>query len=290
MPTIKVRKASQQDREAVFQFCKRTWEWGDYIPSVWNIWLRNGDTLVATTDEKPIAILHLQYNNAEAWLEGLRVSDKFRRRGIGTKLVQEGIRQVKRRRKSVLRLAVDLNNASSLKLFSKLGFKETFRFYYLEKKNLNKDKHQVSIATSEHLSKAWNFIKKSEEMKASKGLYANWWRWWHLTSNQFEDIIRTEGCLLYGTSSRIYGLMVFRTNKTMSGATSCQICFMHGSDNAKREMLAKLGDMLPKGKIQYYFSLVPERSKNLKFLQGLNFTGVWRFALMSASLAPTRHP
>ena len=92
MPIIKVRKASQQDREAVFQFCRRTWKWGDYIPSVWDIWLRDGNTLVATAGGKPIAILHLQYHNSEAWLEGLRVSDKFRRRGIATKLVEEGIK------------------------------------------------------------------------------------------------------------------------------------------------------------------------------------------------------
>ncbi|MEM3549688.1 MAG: hypothetical protein QXN87_00810 [Candidatus Bathyarchaeia archaeon] len=35
-PIICIRQAIASDREVVFEFCSKTWSWGDYIPKVWD--------------------------------------------------------------------------------------------------------------------------------------------------------------------------------------------------------------------------------------------------------------
>lgn len=291
MPSsLTIRKATEQDREPVFSFTKRTWGWGDYIPSVWETWLKQGDTLVAIHDRKPIGLVHLQHNGKQSWLEGLRVSDKFRRKGIGSKLVEESIRHLRKKRKSIVRLTVDLQNIPSLKLFSKLGFRESFRFCSLEKDTLTeKGNSDAILAKQKHASEVWTFVGKSKELKPSQGLYSNWWRWWLLNDKELERCITNKQCLLHFKQSRIDGILLFQRNKSVRRGESCQICFMSGGRPASVDMIGKLSQ-IQSTPARYFFGLVPQDSKNARFLQSLGFTVRWRFVLMSLSLAPTQHP
>ena len=52
MPQLEVRRAREEDREAVLAFCSQTWEWGDYIEYVWDEWLHDPQSalFVATMD------------------------------------------------------------------------------------------------------------------------------------------------------------------------------------------------------------------------------------------------
>jgi len=64
---IFVRKARSSDRETVFRFCEKTWSWGDYIPKVWDKWLkqRNGGVFVATINGMPVGISHLSVDKPD---------------------------------------------------------------------------------------------------------------------------------------------------------------------------------------------------------------------------------
>jgi hypothetical protein len=46
---LKIRAATKADKEEVLRFCIDTFEWGDYIDQVWDLWYsdRNGVLLVA---------------------------------------------------------------------------------------------------------------------------------------------------------------------------------------------------------------------------------------------------
>jgi len=74
---IHVREACEADKEAVFEFCRHTWSWGDYIPDVWDKWLKeeNGKVYVATINDVPIGIQHITIDKlGEAWLSGARTA------------------------------------------------------------------------------------------------------------------------------------------------------------------------------------------------------------------------
>ena len=53
-----IRAALPEDKETVLEFCRHTWEWGDYVPQAWDVWLSDpqGRLLVATIDNQPVAI------------------------------------------------------------------------------------------------------------------------------------------------------------------------------------------------------------------------------------------
>jgi len=59
---IVIREALDTDREAVFRFCEKTWSWGDYIPRVWDKWMKNksGKIFVATIKNVPSGFLTLR--------------------------------------------------------------------------------------------------------------------------------------------------------------------------------------------------------------------------------------
>ena len=62
MPQLEVRRAREEDRDAVLAFSSQTWEWGDYIAYVWDEWLHdeNGALFVATLDRQPVGIANLR--------------------------------------------------------------------------------------------------------------------------------------------------------------------------------------------------------------------------------------
>jgi len=80
---IVVRKAKPEDKEAVLSFCQKTWEWGDYIPKVWDRWIKDpaGKIFVGIIDGKPVGITNvIIVKEWEAWLRGARTHPDYRRK------------------------------------------------------------------------------------------------------------------------------------------------------------------------------------------------------------------
>src|SRR5438876_239919 len=116
MAQMVVRPASVDDRDAVLEFCENTWEWGDYIEHVWDNWLNdaNGRLFVAIVDERPVGLTHMQMmSETEAWLEGLRVDPRYRKRGLARELNLAAQAEAMRRGATTVRLAVEAKNTRS---------------------------------------------------------------------------------------------------------------------------------------------------------------------------------
>ena len=45
MTTTKFRVATVHDKDYVLDLCKNTFSWGDYIDRVWDIWIREPDSI-----------------------------------------------------------------------------------------------------------------------------------------------------------------------------------------------------------------------------------------------------
>ena len=102
---MKIRPATKEDKEEVLRFCIDTFEWGDYIDQVWDLWHsdRNGVLLVAEEEEysahnkkqsSVIAVSHVSLcpNKSNVWLEGIRVNPNYRRRSVATQLLYKILR------------------------------------------------------------------------------------------------------------------------------------------------------------------------------------------------------
>jgi N-acetylglutamate synthase-like GNAT family acetyltransferase len=82
----------QSDKKDVLRFCINTFEWGDYIEQVWDVWYSdpNGYLIVAEDNGVIAAVSHVYLcpNRNSVWFEGIRVNPDFRRRSIGTELIK----------------------------------------------------------------------------------------------------------------------------------------------------------------------------------------------------------
>lgn len=111
-----VRRARLEDREAVLDLCARGVEWNDYVPEVFDEWVRDpgSDFIVAELGGRPVGIAHVAYDDGgQAWFEGLRVDPLYRCRGIGRRLTRAEIECARRRRCRVARAMIGDDNLPS---------------------------------------------------------------------------------------------------------------------------------------------------------------------------------
>src|SRR5215831_15985383 len=131
---LRVRPALPSDKEPVLKFCTHTWRGGDYIPEVWDDWMkeRNGRLLVATIKGDPVGVAHAYLQTpSDAWLEGVRVNPEYRGHGIAGRLNRELLDWTKRRRATAARLCTGEDITASRRHLLKTGFKplQTFARY-----------------------------------------------------------------------------------------------------------------------------------------------------------------
>ena len=92
----------------------------------------NNELIVATLDEKVIAVLQLTFipslthqGGLRAQIEGVRVASEFRSKGIGREIFQWAINRARERNCHMVQLTTDKGRPDSLRFYESLGFKAT---------------------------------------------------------------------------------------------------------------------------------------------------------------------
>jgi N-acetylglutamate synthase-like GNAT family acetyltransferase len=138
---MSVRKTTNNDKQAVLEFCKNTFSWGDYIADVWDSWIDEGNFLIIHENNLPVAICHasLYKDGKQVWIEGIRVNEHFRRKGHASKLVKESEKIGKQNGCDTAYMLIASTNKKSLELARKLNYAifETWYFYSLEPKKVD---------------------------------------------------------------------------------------------------------------------------------------------------------
>jgi len=87
---VSIRPALPSDREAIVDFTRDTFEWGDYIAYEFDGWLARPDMLVvvaAGDDERAVALAAARMlSPSEAWFHAARVHPDLRGRGIAAQV------------------------------------------------------------------------------------------------------------------------------------------------------------------------------------------------------------
>ncbi len=179
MDDITIRLAQPQDQAAVLAFCAHTWEWGDYIPQVWDAWLADasGRLLVAVLADRPVGLLHMQMAAPdECWLEGLRVDPAMREQGIARRLLQQALREARQMGAVVARLATRSDNATAQRVIDALGFEQVGTYvHYVAPAEDVRGAPQPLVAEASDLPALLAFLDRSNIFPATGGLiYVDW--------------------------------------------------------------------------------------------------------------------
>jgi len=131
----KVRPAKPADKAPLMSFIKDVWGGHDYIPSVWDRWLRDrsGKMFVVEADGIPVGMSRVRFlEDGSAWFEGARVHPAFRGRGLASMLGENSMRFAATRGVRVFRLTSGSRNKAAHRQISRIKFRETARFSVYE--------------------------------------------------------------------------------------------------------------------------------------------------------------
>jgi GNAT superfamily N-acetyltransferase len=217
--TTKFRIATVLDKDYVLDFCKNTFSWGDYIDRVWDIWIRepNSILLVAVVNEnnieKPIAISHgILIPEKIIWIEGIRVDPKYRSQKLATNMSLHILDYAKKRGAIYSSAIVSINNEPSKGLMEKLGFKVISTWSYLsikpivllpsESHNFIKDNSTTTtkVADLKEYQPILDFLNQSYIFKTSGKKFVNSWRWYDLTEDRLKKMINNRQVIILVTN------------------------------------------------------------------------------------------
>ncbi|MGN6630175.1 MAG: GNAT family N-acetyltransferase [Candidatus Nitrosocosmicus sp.] len=265
---MKIRKAKDTDKNEVVNFCKNTFEWGDYIDKVWDIWLKDtsGLLLVAETYDNtkqspyPIALAHIsECPDNILWIEGVRVNRKYRHMGIASSLITHITEIGLKNGFKEFNAIVSKTNTPSQRMLEKNGFSNRFEVKYynmeIEKWNSSSDfsiqkdnEIKIKIASCSDIQSLIEFIGKFIISKQSNVWYFNCWKFYKLcnTFDNLISLIRKSKLLLFvDEMDNIKGISIINIinelESNLQKKTMVQICYL---DCSCKTDISKVIDVL----------------------------------------------
>ncbi len=120
-----VRPALPSDREAIVEFTRDTFEWGDYIADEFDGWLNRPDMLVVVAvgdDERAVALAAARMlSPSEVWFHAARVHPDLRGRGVAAEVSIALRAWARDQGAAVGRLLVEDWNEASIRHVEKTG-------------------------------------------------------------------------------------------------------------------------------------------------------------------------
>ena len=174
----KIRPARAADKAPLMSFIKDVWGGHDYIPSVWDSWLRDrrGRLFVVEADGVPVGMSRVRFlEDGSAWFEGARVHPAFRGRGLASMLGENSVRFAVAKGVRVFRLTSWSRNKAAHRQISRIMFRETSRFSVYEPPKDRRLKPTVRVIrmTPNDLLTAMRLLRKAKEFKLGGGVF------WH---------------------------------------------------------------------------------------------------------------
>lgn len=286
-----VRPALPRDRRDILRICARTWHGWDYVPQYLNRWLKEKGFYVMTTDECRMTIAsrnssfanrHLQkvvglgkfteLSPGELWLEGLRIDPEARNQGLGWRLSQHVIRAALAERPHSLRLATGRRNTHSRRIIRKMGLRLSVSFWNREGRIPRRTgKPQVFRPDP---TAAWNYLRRSEEFRASKGLLGHTWQFRTATPELLGELCRQGRVFGYGRNEDLQGLLILQPGRYANGRLD--ISFIGGVRPALPEFHRQIRVFARRHKCRLIGGMAAGR-RMLRHFGGLRMRG-WRQA------------
>jgi GNAT superfamily N-acetyltransferase len=201
---LRLRKAVQSDKEEILSFCSNTFDWGDYIDQVWDLWHvdRNGRLLIAEFGGRKIAVSHVAIcpDSKSAWLEGVRVHPSYRRSQVASKLIEKMVQYSMQKGARQVSAIVAADNTASQCMMEKNGFEviSKWAYYSTTAEWAMQQKSEARLATTSDLGSVWQFLQYSEVYRLSAKRYVKSWHWYDLDRKALRNFIKNNRVIVTG--------------------------------------------------------------------------------------------
>ena len=172
----RVRPARPADKGQLMSFIKDVWGGHDYIPRIWDEWLKDetGKMFIVEADGVPVGMSRVKFlEDGSAWLEGARVHPDFRSRGLALMLGESSMRIAMDRGVKVFRLTSWSRNKAAHRAIARMKFKESSRISAYEPGKGARFAPQkgVRLAGMDDLSQVTRLIRESREFRLGSGVF-----------------------------------------------------------------------------------------------------------------------
>ena len=189
---LRVDKVREEDREQVEEIARETWKGHDYLPFVFDDWVKEGGFYCLRDEEGRIIALdkYTWHENKILWLEGYRVHPDYRGKGYGWRMAQEMSKIIGKLNYRAIRFMTSEANEVSIHIGEKMGFRPFARYHYLlmEREEMKGIYEGEGVMEERSLEDVMDFILNSEEYRLNRGQYLAMWTAHDIT----ENLIRRE--------------------------------------------------------------------------------------------------
>jgi GNAT superfamily N-acetyltransferase len=186
-----IRPARPDDRPAMERICAHTWEWGDYIPEVWDQWLADerGAVLVGELGGRVVALSKITFQPlGQVWLEGMRVDPGYRGRHIASRFLDHSLDYARRQGARVVRLGTGGNNTPVHVMAARAGM-ERVGAHILWLGEPLAEGPLPGILAPGHAARVQAFLDGSALLAHMAGLYSVGWAWQELSPARIAEFL-----------------------------------------------------------------------------------------------------
>lgn len=187
-----IRPARHDDLPEVERICTGTWDWGDYIPEVWDRWLADEQAHVAVAelgDGRMVALGRVILQpHGQAWLEGMRVDPDYRRHGIAWRFLEYKLAYARAYGARVARLSTADSNKPVHSMMERAGMARVGRHEMLTA-DARPGGEALQTLLPRDAGPVSTFLRHSPVLAAARGLYCLDWAWQALSQTRAVELL-----------------------------------------------------------------------------------------------------
>jgi RimJ/RimL family protein N-acetyltransferase len=217
--------------------------WGDYVPKVWDKWLkeRNGGVFVATINGVPVGISHLSVDKpGEVWLSAARTDSNYRRMGVATVITKKCFEYAKKKGAKSARLVTGTNNKAAQAVVEKLGFRQLAESVEMVTEDVKDERIKKSRwAEKDQIETIWNYLRSSETYGKVAGSYTILFHWFSLDKGTLKRFVEEQKAIVHeNEKGELNGLtLIDDTTARQWHEDTIQTCYIDRDNNAVLDMI-----------------------------------------------------
>ena len=265
---VVVRRARASDKKPLIRFIKGIWGGHDYIPYVWDRWLKDpsGQMFVAEVGGEPVGMNRVRcMEDGSAWLEGARVHPAHRGRGVATALGESSMAYLRERGVKVFRLASRSRNFPAHRQIARMSFREVTRLSVFERKSARKlaPREEMREAEESETESLYRGLLKSRDYARYSGLVCASWTCISLTREVFSRWVKAGGVVVSDGAAAL-------VRRGREGKEEWnEVCFLSGRTPAAMDIVRRMASAGPSRRDIYV--IVPVGSRYAGPLRRLGF-------------------
>ena len=213
------RLALSSDKKDVLNFCQYTFSWGDYIHEVWDNWINEGNLIVIENDQIPVSMAHAGFYPDEKmiWIEGIRVNNNFRKKGLAQKMIHYLEGKAKSQEFKISRMLIESENNPSLTLAKKLGYKiiSKWNYFSLESKQISQQNMILSDSC----------LIDCKKLDMEKYDFIESWSWIPLTTGKLKKLNSENRIFCQKLGNEIITLGIIAESESFENTIILEILF-----------------------------------------------------------------